>query len=332
MATAEVANTCGSWTRSAYGSPPTLPSTTSTLWDDLDVQVRLNLIARAWQISQKNATNVALREQNNPSSLLRQQVISKPLIVPNASPKRSRLSAQCDTPGPIDDTLHDPSRTDQGACQRAPTPEDAPAPSNPETTRRRSREDLIFRDPSMDVQVDFSSEEGFSQFAKKKKKAAPTTFNWGAELGKDGDGPNGDDGNGGDQNGGGGDTGAGGGGDAGGGGSGGGDDDKDKDEDKKDEPEDPWGAFEAAGAKKKKGKKGTEPEPAPEAFDEVNLNDPGEGKKEAKSGVFASWGSSWVTGSGDTGGSTWFGSGTKAAEPPPKEEKKGGGSMEHQST
>ncbi|KAK7969244.1 hypothetical protein PG988_008317 [Apiospora saccharicola] len=357
MATAEVAIACGSWTRSASGSSTTQPSTSSTLWDDLDIEVRLNLIARAWQLSQKNAvchptrptsshgartqtagakvihrlnweilvevnyispeTNVALLEQNHPSPPLRQHAIFKPLIVPNASPKQSRLSAQCEPPKAIDDTLRDPSRTGHAACQRAPAPEEnAPAPSDPETTSRRSREDSIFRDPSMDVHIDFSSEEGFSQFAKKKKKApAPAAFNWGDELNK-GDGTAGDDGNGGDQNGGGGGgdaAGSGNGGDAGGGGSGGGDDDKDKDKDKKDDPapEDPWGAFEAAGTKKKKGKKGAEPEPVPEpvptTFDDIKLDDPppDEGKKETKTGVFASWGSSWLTG----------GSGTKASDP-----------------
>ncbi|KAK7952452.1 uncharacterized protein PG986_008180 [Apiospora aurea] len=55
MATPELATACGSWIESPSGSPTTLPSTTSTLWDDLDIQVRLNLIARAWQLEKKNA-------------------------------------------------------------------------------------------------------------------------------------------------------------------------------------------------------------------------------------------------------------------------------------
>jgi hypothetical protein len=152
--------------------------------------------------------------------------------------------------------------------------------------------------------IDFGSEEGFTQAAKKKKKAAAS--NW-DEPEKDdskkeeGDGNNGDAKDGDKATG---DTGA-----------GAGDDDKKDDTNgdgtKEADPADAWDSFLPAKGKKK-GKKGAKieeaiaaPDPPPaaefDAFHEINLDtgpslDLTFGDTSTKSSSFGSWGSSWNTG------------------------------------
>jgi hypothetical protein len=274
-------------------------------------------------------TNGADRKQdidsNDPSRNYHQYTIFKPLIIPDATPKRSRrLLAQCDIPESSDETV-DPARTGEDARQQ-PLPRDsaAPVPTNPEARRERRR-DVILNDPSMDSLIDFSSEEGFYQFAKKKKKATQA-FNWDEPEKKDEPPADGGDGNGGDPNGGdSGNAGGDGAGAGGGDGDGNGDDKDKKDEGGDANPDDEWGSFATVGKKKKKGKKGaaveepTEnavpevPEVKFDSFQEIKLDDPapalevnfGGDSAENKGSSFGTWGTSWNT------GSTWDWSGTK---------------------
>ncbi len=164
----------------------------------------------------------------------------------------------------------------------------------------------LFRDPAMTPSVDFQSQDGLKQAAKKKKAAAKNAAKakWADDEEEDGtkkdDGGDGNDG--GDNKGG--DTGA------------GGSDDK-KDETNGDgdangdaNPDDTWDSFMPAKSKKK-GKKGKTEDPIPdpttaaeentELFHEIKLDDAptldlsfDTGTK--SSGGFGAWGSSWNTG------------------------------------
>jgi hypothetical protein len=162
--------------------------------------------------------------------------------------------------------------------------------------------------------IDFQSQDGFRQAAKKGKKAAKATSKSKWDENEDENGSKKDEGEGGDGGDKGGDAGAGGGGDG----------------DKKDDtngngdgadgaPEDDWDNFMPAKGKKK-GKKGKAEDPAPapavvekfDAFHEIKLDDTGPmldlsfdtgntSTKTAGSG-FGSWGSSWNTGTTATTG------------------------------
>lgn len=172
----------------------------------------------------------------------------------------------------------------------------------------------MFHDPAMDALIDFSSQNGIYQRAKKKKGKTTQPFDWAAETKKDDpvDNGGGDGGDGGGPNGG----------DNAGGAGGGDDGDKDKksDKDKKDKgkdkkeddeaqnPDEVWSDFESAGKKlKKKGKKDLEPEPAkPDVFQDIKIDEPrpsldhsvgtNESKTNAKASPFSGWGSSWTSG------------------------------------
>lgn len=197
-------------------------------------------------------------------------------------------------------------------------------PITPSSSNYKQEDHSIFRDPVMATPIDFNSEDGFKQAAKKKKAAAkPAKSKWGDDEDEGSKKDDGEGSNGGDKAG-----------DAGGdagdaAGAGDGDDKKDedkKDEDKKEDekPEeaedDAWSSF-VAPKSKKKGKKNNKvedppAEPAPaakeekeekfDAFHEIKLDDTvpsldldfGAGAK--SSSGFGSWGSSWNTGTTTT--------------------------------
>src|SRR6266566_2400373 len=74
-----------------------------------------------------------------------------------------------------------------------------PAAVSEGSGRRRSNRDGLFADPGMDYLIDFSSQDGFWQTAKKKKAAAKTPAKWADGEGEDGAKKDGDgNGNGGD--------------------------------------------------------------------------------------------------------------------------------------
>lgn len=175
----------------------------------------------------------------------------------------------------------------------------------PSTLQERDSQDL-FRDPTMAPSVDFQSQEGFTQVAKKKAKAAAKAAAKNKWEDDDEDGSKKDEGegsnNGGDKDG---DTGTGAGGD-----------DEKKDDANGDgagdaNPDDEWSSFTPAKSKKK-GKKGKVEDAAPalqavekfDAFHEIKLDDTGPmldlsfdtGTTGTKSSGFGAWGSSWNTG------------------------------------
>jgi hypothetical protein len=194
--------------------------------------------------------------------------------------------------------------TNTDAPARKHSHESCEARLSPPSSLEKRDDQSLFRDPTMTGPIDFGSEEGFTQAAKKKKKAAAS--NW-DEPEKDdskkeeGDGNNGDAKDGDKATG---DTGA-----------GAGDDDKKDDTNgdgtKEADPADAWDSFLPAKGKKK-GKKGAKieeaiaaPDPPPaaefDAFHEINLDtgpslDLTFGDTSTKSSSFGSWGSSWNTG------------------------------------
>ena len=196
----------------------------------------------------------------------------------------------------------DPSGTDEFAHRRESVQPDA-CPSRIEPTiRRRTSEYELLGDPLADVVIDFNSQDGFRDHAKKKKKAAtPFSLNDNNEK-KDDNAGEGDGGNGGGGNGGGGDPGNNGAGDGAGDGAGGGDDD--------------WATFTTAKSKKKgKGDAGGLPDIptsdfGTDTFQEIKLGDDTGGKLDINFGTldltnsFGSSGTKW-----NTGGSTWDWSG-----------------------
>lgn len=173
----------------------------------------------------------------------------------------------------------------------------------PPSTVKKEAEQSLFPDPTMAPTVDFQSQDGFQQAAKKKKANAKNAAksSWDDDGNEDGNKKEeGEGNNDGDK---GGDTGA------------GGSDDK-KDETNGDgngngdgagDADDTWDSF-APVKSKKKGKKGKaeDPTPAPaddkpDLFHEIKLDDAptldlsfDTGPK--ASGGFGAWGSSWNTG------------------------------------
>ncbi|KAI2602366.1 hypothetical protein GGR54DRAFT_526260 [Hypoxylon sp. NC1633] len=301
MAAAADMRFCVSATRSGFGWPDARPSVTTATprWDELDLDTQLRLIARTWILTAP--TLLSARHD------LDHHIICKPLVLPDPTPKRSRLPAK-----PCDDDLlpdfpTDPAEAGQSARQRnlSCSVLGCPSPAVDDSRRRREqRRDPLINDPTPGLYLDLTSDEGVIQHAKKKgaKKSQPQAFNWGAELNKDAGG-GADGGAGGDQNGDAGKTGGDAGGDGNGDGKGNGDD-KDKDKDKKDKDkekekekekdeeknmkeevgaakvDETWGSFEPVGKKKKKGKnlveEKTEPMDTPiksDTFHEIKLDD-----------------------------------------------------------
>ncbi|KAH6631425.1 hypothetical protein F5144DRAFT_218233 [Chaetomium tenue] len=252
------------------------------LSDKASLETRLSLIAQTWV--QLCAHLKAVQPLTRATS-----------VIPAISPQWARLAPfdEEDLDSPFE-TLADP--TDSGACARRrqfpsdnlPVIGSAPIAHNPD---RRRRKGGLLNNPSTGLRIDFTSEEGFRQNAKKNKKnnAAKANNNNsnknnnvdnGAKKEEDaGEANNGDA------------SGNAPGGDAGSGDGGGGDDKKDddkkeevkeevKEEEKKEEKEeekkeekkeeaepiDDWGEF-TGGSKKKKKKKGAvvvDPPPAPD--------------------------------------------------------------------
>ncbi|KAI0842289.1 hypothetical protein F5Y06DRAFT_172648 [Hypoxylon sp. FL0890] len=302
MAAAAVTEFCASATRSAFGWPEIQPSTPTetSQWDELDLQTRLELIARAWTLKAQTLSAQDRKSDHN----VGYHDISKPLVLPDPTPKRSRrLSRPRDGDSLPPDAPIDPTRTDGAARQRDPShsASDCPPPPPDNSHRcRGKRRDSLINDPTTESYLDFLSEEGFIQHAKKKKKGgapAPSAFDWSDAIKNEGGGGDGGDNGDGKQNGDAGKSG----GDAGGDGNGNGDDkdkdkDKDKEKDKNEEKEkdkkedaaeaktdDAWPTFEPAGGKKKKKGKGQveekvdslESSTKPDAFHEIKLDDTG---------------------------------------------------------
>ncbi|KAI1181872.1 hypothetical protein F5B17DRAFT_450799 [Nemania serpens] len=351
MAAAAVAHfvsVAGTNTESAQ--PQTSPSTTQALlWTELDLSTRLAFISRQWLVQKTT-------HESNRVNQLRQAVIYKPLTIPDPTPKRSRrLPSFRDEKLLIFGDIVDLTQADERPQQRASNPfevEGCPAiPPNPPRQQGRQK-DSLFSPFLPESHCDLSSEHGFIQHGKKKKKGNQQPLNSHApEKKDDGGGTSGGADGGADgssnQNGDAGDTGG------GAPGKGDGDDKKndkkdDKKEDKKDEtkddkddkkdgaddpsPDDAWGAFATTSKKKKKGKGqagestdllGTETKF--DAFDDIKLNDTGpsldldfgSSAPDTKTSSFSAWGTSWITGaSGD-------GSGAQVADKvEDKEEKK----------
>lgn len=211
---------------------------------------------------------------------------------------------------------------DTDALARRSTPQSVEAISAPPTSNERQEDQSLFRDPTMAPPIDFQSETGFKQAAKKKggkaaKNAKASPWDEPEEKKEEGEGA-GDGGDGGKDNTGGADA----------GGDGDKKDDEQKDGDKKEDgkeggdppPEDEeWGSF-APTKSKKKGKKGKGEEPAPAApvvtekdenvssfdnFDDIKLDTPmidldlnfdAPPEEKKSGGILGSWASSWTTG------------------------------------
>lgn len=220
-------------------------------------------------------------------------------------------------------SLSDPADTGSNAQRCCPDSRECDRPVSilsPEKKKRGNNDtgrDLL-TDPNTDL-VDFDSEEGFIQFAKKKKKVT-TSFNWADDSGdkKDDGGENGEDGNK-DQNNG--ESGAGdGSGSAGGSGGGdGGDNKKDEDNNAGDAINDDIWDF--SGSKKKNKAKTADafglPDIPSSDFHEIKLNDSGGGdpdplesldfgiigaKAEKITSGLSAWTSSWSGGAWGWGG------------------------------
>ena len=209
---------------------------------------------------------------------------------------------------------------DTNALAKRHTPHSFEATSTPPTPDERREDQSLFRDPTMAPPIDFKSETGFKQAAKKKGKAAAKKSNaWEEPEEKKDEGDGAGDGDAGKDNTGGADA----------GGDGDKKDDDKKDNDKKDNDkgngdgdappeEDEWASFAPAKGKKGKGKKGKVEEVAPapavvektgdfDAFDEIKLDtspmldlsfDTPAAETKTGGGGFGigTWASSWTTG------------------------------------
>ncbi|RYO89934.1 hypothetical protein DL763_005490 [Monosporascus cannonballus] len=349
MAAAEVMAFCASGTRSASGWLTTQPSATASMitvpqWDELDVDVRLKLIASSWLLNQARAL-----PGNGPfSKPTRGCVTTKPLEIPNATPKRSRrISKSCDNEdeqsGIPSDIPKDSAQTGEAAKQKCPLSSDSGSsqPPTPEDGRRpgERRSGSLFDDPAMEASVDFSSQKGFIQCGKNKKNRKMQTFNLNTPIKKD-DGRGGGSDEGSNNGGNGGDTN----GDSGKSGGGAGDDgndgkdnkgnkgDKDGKDDKQNtdgatngNQDDDWAASATVGKKKKKGKNQIETtleeSPADSAkvdgYQDIKLDDTapsldptsGNTTGNTKTGALGSW-------------ALWNWSGSKVADRPQDTEDK----------
>lgn len=237
--------------------------------------------------------------QKLPTLTIPQILLEKPLKSPTCSPAWSRRIPRGTEPPRSYEQVMDFTGTADFVYRRD-SDISGSCPSPVSSSHHRSSDDLL-RDPSLDIAIDFSSQTGFREHAKKKKgKAAATPV----PLGGSGGGAGGGGGNeekreAEKKDGASGDAGA------GGGGKGDGDDKKDdkKDTKGKDNQDEEWETFGGTKSKKKTDVLGGLPtiptsDFGADAFQEIKLGDDSGGKSDAKKGL-ASWGTKW-----NTGGST----------------------------
>jgi len=288
------------------------------------------VVCFSWSNKSKTDTFKAYNQTWNQAHKLHQTATCKPLVMPDAGPKRSRRLPPIpnEESPPVSENLTDHNRADVPAQRRnlqlSNTEGTPPAP--PDSSQQRGRRSDSLFDPFIpELHCDLSSEDGFIQCAKKKKSKA-TPINLGGPAKKDeggagdgGDKPGGNDDN---QNGDAGQT--------GGDGAGNGDGDDKKDGAGDANPDDNWGTFATVGGKKKKGKQGEDSVDASgsaskfDAFDDIKLDASpslninfGSSTADTKTNSVSTWGNSWAT------GTSFDWSETKAADKTEdKEEKK----------
>ncbi|KAF8863353.1 hypothetical protein BDZ45DRAFT_118841, partial [Acephala macrosclerotiorum] len=238
--------------RNDYGSAMIRPWTIG--WDEEDTRIRLKLIARAWVQSRtsgqhEGACRTRMEVLPHSDYTWRCRWDRTPLNVPGSLDvfRVGRLQ-----PDDRDVDILEPN-TDALARKHAHDSSEARI-TPPSSVEKETADQSLFRDPTMAPSVDFQSQDGFVQTAKKAKKAAKNAAKakWGGEEEEEGSKKDEGEGNNGGDNGG--DTGA------------GGSDDK-KDETNGDgdangdgNADDTWDSF-VTPKSKKKGKKGKTDDP-----------------------------------------------------------------------